>query len=165
MAGFIGQLTKNNISPPPAPQTALPLPHHIAKNPGGVSLRFAMVNDVLTERFAKHGGAYYSERNRQVRAELERIKSHRKPGEKPSEQYFALLDDLAVGLEALGDFDSAVQNLRDKLGEQLANGYKGRELYTTYANLGTFLVHRNMAKAPAGDPAARQQMREGLDFI
>jgi hypothetical protein len=164
-AGIIGQLIKNNIDPPPGPQEALPLPHHIAKYPGGVSLRFAMVNDVLTERFAKHGPAYYTERNRQVRAELEEIKAHQKPGEKLSEKYFGLLDDLGVGLEAIGEPDQAVQTLRDKLAEQQAHGYKSRELYTTYANLGTFLVHRNMAKARAGDPAAKSQMREGLEFI
>jgi hypothetical protein len=165
LAGVIGQLVYNNFNPPLIPQTALPLPHHIAKYPDGVTLRFAMVNDVLTERFAKHGPAYYTERNRQVRAELEEIKAHRKPGEKLSEKYFGLLDDLGVGLEAIGEPDLAVQTLRDKLNEQLAQGIAGRQLYTTYANLGTFLVHRNMAKARAGDPPARQQMREGLDFI
>jgi hypothetical protein len=124
-----------------------------------------MVNDVLTERFAKHGPAYYTERNRHVRSELEDMKANQKPGENRSEKYFALLDDLGVGLEALGDFDSAVRTLRGKLTEQQSQGYQGRQLYTTYANLGTFLVHQNLPKACAGDPAAKLQMREGLHFI
>src|SRR5262249_32259184 len=120
---------------------------------------------VLTERFAKHGPAYYTERNRQVRAELEDMKARRQPGDKPDEKYFALFDDLGVGLEALGDFDSAVQTLRGKLEEQQSQGYQGRQLYTSYANLGTFLVHRNLVKACAGDPAAKLQLHEGLSFI
>ena len=49
---------------------ALPFPHHIPKTPGGVSLRFAMVQDVIHERFARHGRAYYAERNRRAREDL-----------------------------------------------------------------------------------------------
>src|SRR5262245_41322264 len=47
-----------------------PLPHHFPKYPGGVSLRFAMVHDVIHERFPWHGRAYYEERNRRVREAL-----------------------------------------------------------------------------------------------
>ena len=32
-----------------------PLPQHIPKYEGGVSLRFAMVHDVIHERFPRHG--------------------------------------------------------------------------------------------------------------
>ena len=43
---------------------AYPLPHHIPKVEGGVTLRFAMVHDVLHERYAVHGKAYNEERDR-----------------------------------------------------------------------------------------------------
>jgi hypothetical protein len=143
----------------------LPLPHHVPKYPGGVSLRFAMVHDVLTERFAKHGKDYYRERNRLAGKELEELRTKRKPGENPSDRYFALLDDQGAGLEALGDSNQAARLLREKLQEQEALGYKGRQLYTTYANLGTFLIHGNFVKARTGDPSAKELLREGLGFI
>jgi len=156
---------QNWINPPMRPQTPLPLPHHIPKYPGGVSLRFAMVHDVLTERFAKHGKAYYTERNRLVRKELDEFKAQTNPNEKYTEKYFSLLDDLGAGYEALVDHDLAVAVLRDKLKEQELLGFKGHQLYTTYANLGTFLIHGNFVKARTGDPAAKGLLQEGLDFI
>src|SRR5271170_6554352 len=70
----------------------LPYPHHVSKYPDGVSFRFAMVNDVIHERFPRHGADYYRERNRLTREKLAKL-SPDDPGR------FALDDDLAVGLE------------------------------------------------------------------
>ena len=170
IVGFLGGLLttlvfQTWIIPPKQPQTSLPLPHHIPKYPGGVSLRFAMVHDVLTERFARHGKAYYMERNRLVQKELQQLKDQAKPGQKPSDKYFDLLNDLGAGYEALGQDDAAISVMRDKLKEQEALGIKGRDLYTTYANLGTFLIHENFVKARTGDANAKQLLREGLDFV
>ena len=170
LVGFLGGLlavivVQAWIIPPKQPQTSLPLPHHIPKYPGGVSLRFAMVHDVLTERFARHGKAYYTERNRLVQKELQQLKDQAKPGQKPSDKYFDLLNDLGAGYEALGQHDAAISVMRDKLKEQEALGIKGRDLYTTYANLGTFLIHENFVKARTGDATAKQLLREGLDFV
>src|SRR6476659_781829 len=75
--------------------TVLPFPHHIPNMPGGVSLRFAMVQDVLHERFARHGRAYYTERNRRAREDLARLEL--------GDRSFALMDDLGVGLDHLGE--------------------------------------------------------------
>src|SRR4051812_48843884 len=47
-----------------------PLPHHVPKSRGGVALRFAMVHDVIHERFPKHGPAHYRERDRLTREQL-----------------------------------------------------------------------------------------------
>jgi hypothetical protein len=170
IVGFLGGLLttlvfQTWIIPPKQPQTSLPLPHHIPKYPGGVSLRFAMVHDVLTERFARHGKAYYTERNRLVQKELQQLKDQAKPGQKPSDKYFDLLNDLGAGCQALGQDDAAISVMRDKLKEQEALGIKGRDLYTTYANLGTFLIHENFVKARTGDANAKQLLREGLDFV
>src|SRR5260370_775223 len=169
LVGFLGGLltvigVQTRIISPEHPQTSLPLPHHIPKYPGGISLRFAMVHDVLTERFAKHGMAYYTERNQLVRKELQQLKDQAKPGEKPS-RYFDLLNDLGAGYEALGQHDMAISVMREKLEEQEALGFKGRDLYTTYANLGTFLIHENFVKARTGDAKAKQLLQEGLEFI
>jgi hypothetical protein len=76
-----------------------------------------------------------------------------------------LLDDLGSGLEFLDDHEEAIRVLRGKLEQQESHGFEGRQLYTTYANLGTFLIHGSFAKARSGDPAAKKNLREGLDFI
>src|SRR5262245_51058405 len=47
-----------------------PLPHHVPKYEGGISLRFAMVHDAIHERYPRHGEAYYRERNRLARQGL-----------------------------------------------------------------------------------------------
>ena len=107
----------------------VPLPHHVPEHAGGVSFRFAMVHDVLLERFPKHGSAYYRERDR------------------------------------LGRSDEAASILREKLARQLAQGLSGRDLYTSYANLGTFLIHGSFGAARAGDAEALARFREGVDFV
>jgi hypothetical protein len=135
------------------------LPHHIPKYEGGVSLRFAMVHDVIHERFPHHGEAYYRERNRLARQALAEKKGHY------DDAAFGLVDDLGAGLDFLKQDDEAVRVLRDKLRRQEALGYKGRQLYTTYANLGTFLIHGNARAALSGDAAAKGRLREGLSFI
>jgi hypothetical protein len=151
-----------SLEEPPAP-LEYPLPYHVPKYPGGVSLRLAMVHDVLHERFPRHGEAYYRERERRVRQALRGRAD--KPDGRRDDAYFALLDDLGAGLDFCKEHDEAVRVLRDKLREQQAQGLGGKHLYTTYANLGTFLIHGNFARVVAGDAAARQRLREGLDFI
>ena len=141
-----------------------PLPHCVPKYTDGVSLRFAMVHDVLHERYTRHGEAYYRERNRLVRDAMRTIEVQEGP-EPSSDKYLALPDDLGAGLDALKDDDEAVRVLRDKLRRQKALGQSGRQLYTTYANLGTFLIHGNFRQAVAGDAAAKERVREGLNFI
>src|SRR5438105_5549776 len=84
-----------------------PLPHHIPKYPGGVSLRFAMAHDVIHERFPRHGPAYFEERNRRVREELSNFKVQ-KSDKRPPARYWELLDDLGVGLDLLGRHEEAV---------------------------------------------------------
>src|SRR5947209_1178073 len=103
---------------PPAPPRAYPLPYHIPKYPGGVSFRSAMAHDVIHERFARHGDAYYRERNRRVRQQLEELPPAEARDETTDERYFGLLDDLGVGLEALGQRQEAVRLMRDTLREQ-----------------------------------------------
>jgi len=136
----------------------VPLPHHVPRSEGSLAFRFAMLHDVIHERFAKHGPAHYQERNRLTREQLGRLAPDDSAG-------LPLADDLAVGLERLGKPDEAALVMRNKLARQQALGLTGRELYTSYANLGTFLIHGSFPKAVAGDPAAREQVREGLGFI
>src|SRR5262249_17769752 len=44
-------------------------------------------------------------------------------------------------------------------------GLTGRDLYTTYANLGALVLHANLAKAIDGDPKAKAGAREGLSIV
>jgi len=149
----------------PAEISEYPLPHHVPKYPGGVSLRFAMVHDVMHERFPRHGKAFYEERNRQVRKALEEEKAKQTAGEKPSALYFGLLDDLGVGLDLLGQHEEAVALMRDKLKRQQELGLTGRDLYSTYANLGTFLILWQLSLGLADDPLAKTRMTEGLEWV
>jgi hypothetical protein len=141
-----------------------PLPHCVPKYPDGVSLRFAMVHDALHERYARHGETYYQERNRRVGEALGRVASGQGP-DPSSDEALALFDDMGVGLDALQQDDEAVRLMREKLRRQEALGKQGRQLYTTYANLGTFLIHGNFRAAVRGDTAAKERLREGIGFI
>ncbi|QEH33726.1 hypothetical protein OJF2_22320 [Aquisphaera giovannonii] len=138
--------------------TPYPLPHHVPKDPGGLALRFAMVHDVVHERFPRHGRAYYEWRDRKTRERLARL-------DEADPARFPLLDDLGAGLERLGRSDEAVAVLRDKLARQRRLGVAGKELYTSYANLGTFLIHAGFPKALAGDREALAGIEEGISFI
>src|SRR5262249_43745550 len=129
-----------------------------------ISLRFAMVHDVLHERFTRHGKAYYAERNRSARQELRDLAQRSLEGQVPR-RYFALMDDLGAGLDQVGDHEEAVRVLREKLQKQQGLAYQGRRLYTTYANLGTFLIHGNLRQAMKHNKAAKERLREGLAFI
>lgn len=136
----------------------VPLPHHVPEHAGGVALRFAMVQDVLTERFARHGPAYY-----EARLQLDEGRLAALAADDPAR--LPLLDDLGVDRERLGRSDAAIADLRGKLEDQRRRGIGGRNLYTTYANLGTFLIHASIARAMAGDSAARDRFREGVELI
>ncbi len=145
-------------TPKNLPSRPTPYPHYAPKYAAGVSLRFAMVHDVIHERYPVRGPAYYRERDRIVREKLKRLPPN-------SQEAFDLTDDLGVGLDKLGRAGEAVPPLRDKLARQLKAGQGGRQLYTSYANLGTFLIHANMKAAMGGDAMARASVKEGLEFI
>ncbi len=161
-AGFFGYTTTELgwriRTPKNLPSRPTPYPHFAPKFAGGVSLRFAMIHDVIHERYPVRGPAYYRERDRIVREKLKSLP----PG---SQEAFDLTDDLGVGLDKLGRAGEAVQPLRDKLARQLKLGQGGKQLYTSFANLGTFLIHANMKAAMGGDAKARANVKEGLVFI
>src|SRR5262249_8608441 len=144
---------------------AYPYPHHIPKQPDGISLRFAIVNDVVHERFPRHGPAYYRDRNRRVRQALADLRERGEDEARPSERCFALLDDLAVGLEFVDEHNEAIRVMRDKLQLQEAHGRSGRALYSTYANLGTFLILGPFREVRPGNEDDKQVLREGLALI
>jgi hypothetical protein len=125
----------------------------------GVSLRFAMVHDVIHERFPRHGTAYYQERNRRTRAALT------SPETRPSPQDFERIDNLAVGLEMVGEHDAAIQLMRDKLKQQLELKIPRNELYSTHANLGTFLILGPFRQVRPGNEQDKATLREGLKCI
>lgn len=135
----------------------IPLPHLVPREPGGVAFRFAMVDDVIHEQYLRHGKSFYEDRNRRMQERLE--KTDLKEVER-----FAAMDDLGVGLDLVGKHDEAIALMRQKLDLQGTEGTE-RERYTTYANLGTFLIHGSMKAAIAGDEAARKQLEEGLRYI
>jgi len=134
------------------------LPHHHPPTEGGASFRFAMAHDILHERYPKHGPAFYIERNRLARERLKVISPD-------SDEAFALTDDLCAGLNRLGQPADAVPLLREKLRLQEKRGLNGSDLYTTYANLGTYLYFADMGKAFRGDAAAKAACEEGITFV
>ncbi len=155
----VGGAALSHIQLPPGFQTASgPMPHFAPKYKGGVSLRYAMVHDVIHERFPVHGPAYYRERDRQARERLKVLPAD-------SQEAFDLTDDLAVGLDRLGRPADGVPLLREKLARHEEKGLGGRFVYTTYANLGTLLIHANLKAALTGNATAKVQAAEGLEFV
>lgn len=146
VAGFVshGNLRRDDY---PFLAERVPLPHHVPPVKGGAALRFAMVHDVLHERYPRHGKAYHAERVRVTRQKLAALAA-----DDPAA--FPLMDDLAVALDRLGRDAEAVPILDDKLRRQVEQKRPERELYTTYANLGTIL---------SGRPGPRQN--EGLALV
>jgi len=159
--------TNSSFHPPPPASAveAYPMPHHTPKIPSGVSLRFAMVHDVIHERYPRHGQAYYAKRNEIVRKQLEEEKDKRAPGAAPGAERFALLDDLGVGLSFLGQHKEAVELMRAKLKEQEALGLEEKDLYSTYANLGTFLVLWQLAEGFGDVTKAKERLTESVERI
>jgi hypothetical protein len=147
-----------SFTSPPGRVESVPLPHHVPKSPNAASFRFAMAHDVIHERYPKHGPIWYQERERLAREKLKTIPPD-------SDEAFGLYDDIGTGLDRLGKPADAIPILRNKLELQQKRGLNGRELYTTYANLGTFIVHTNMPKAIAGDSQAKAAVREGIDLL
>lgn len=142
---------------------ACPLPHHVPKFPGVASLRFAMVHDVLTERYPRHGPVYYQERVRLTRLAL--AAEEAAMSGKPTPKYFELIDDLGVGLDLLGQHEQSISLLRDKLKKQKELGHSGMDLYGSYANLGTFIILWEIHEGLADKEKARAGLTEGLGLI
>lgn len=136
----------------------VPKPHHVPQYRDGLSFRFAMVHDVIHERFARHGQQHYLERNRLTQEALDAL-AEDDPARWP------LCDDLGAGLDRVGRSAEAVDVIREKLEQQLQQDVSGRELYTSYANLGTFLIHASFRDAFAGDSVAIARFQEGVDFV
>lgn len=139
----------------PGVDAAFPYAHVVPKSEDGVAFRFAMVHDVLHERFPRHGRAYYLERNKLTQAKLDAGMSDVGP----------LVDDLAVGLEFAGDHGGAIRLLRAKLAKQLEQKQPNSELYSTYANLGTFLILGPFRQVRPGNEEDKAILREGLAMI
>jgi hypothetical protein len=173
MFGFVGiflgvaldqyGLFPSTVDKGPAYGRVYPLPHHYPKYAGNLTLRFAMVHDVVHERFTHHGRAYYEERNRKRAEALASDKPG--PDGKPTAEHFAWIDDLGVGLCLVGQQERAVALMRDKLKQQEKAGLKGRDLYTTYANLGTFLILWQLSEGLADKERAKARIGESIDWI
>jgi len=86
--------------------------------------RFPDVIELITGKFLRHSRYYYEWR-------IEECEAIVATGEFAP----AILDDLAVAYEKLGDQDKAIETILKK--EDLFPG-----LYETYANLGTFYIHK-----------------------
>ncbi|MGL4422196.1 MAG: hypothetical protein ACRCZF_16120, partial [Gemmataceae bacterium] len=142
----------------------LPYPHVVPKTPDGAALRFAMIHDVLHERLPRHGLAFYQERNHRTRKALDSFKT-RPRIDQASQEYFDLLDDLAVGLNLAGEHEEAIRLLRDKLRQQQELDLPRKKRYSTYANLGTFLILGPFRKVRPGHEDDKAALREGLKCI
>ncbi|MBA4187447.1 MAG: hypothetical protein C0467_05450 [Planctomycetaceae bacterium] len=142
----------------------LPYPHVIPKSQDGVSLRFAMVHDVIHERFPRHSTAYYKERNRLTGVSLDVLKSG-PPHETRSKRYYDLTNDLAVGLEMAGDHAAAIALMKEKLKLQTELNLPELDLYSTHANLGTFLILGPFRQVRPGNKEDQATLQEGLQHI
>jgi len=138
--------------------TYRPLPHHVPRLRNDISFRFAMVHDVLHERYPKHGPAYHRRRELLTREKLARLPPD-------DEATFPLIDDLAIAVHRLGRHDEAIALMREKMQRQAAKKQFGAELYTSHSNLGAILLHAEEVRWLAGDPAARVRFAEGVTLV
>jgi hypothetical protein len=74
------------------------------------------------------------------------------------------MDDLAVGHVHLGQYDRAIEIMRDKLTRQQRLGITGQDLYSTYANLGTAMMIGALHESAAGKDTT-PALRESLDWV
>ncbi len=168
----------------------MPALWRIPQLPGMGSLRLAMVNDVLHERFAIRSAGWYTARNRIASSQ---IADWSATGSAPTPKILEAFDDLAVGLDRLGEDgaaeavllrkammlhlelprqrsisqedlepDSAPAHDLKMVRERGVLSESDQQRYTTYANLGTILVHGHMAGALAGQASAVEQVQQGL---
>src|SRR5262245_6816290 len=93
-----GFVAANRTQQDPSRAIYAELPHHAAPAPNAASFRFAMVHDVIHERYPRHGPAYYEERERLAREKMAVLP-------RDSEAAFAFTDDIAVGLDRRGRTD------------------------------------------------------------
>jgi hypothetical protein len=134
------------------------MPHHVAPSADAPPFRFAMVHDVIHERYPRHGAAFYRECERLARERLAVV--HPDLGTAA-----AAIDDIAVGLDRQGKTDEAITLMRDKLKRQLTLMRPGDELYSSNANLGEFLIHQNLMGMLGGDAKARTLFEEGRNHL
>ncbi|QDU64134.1 hypothetical protein Pan216_50230 [Planctomycetes bacterium Pan216] len=181
IGGVIGCIVSFQSAPREQQYVLIPAPHLIAKTPEATPLHFAMVHDVLHQRYPVHGSSYYLARNRARREALRSEDARRSANEPPSLAYLTNMDDLAVGHERLGEYDEAIDLMRQKL-NLLKRYYPAAEaesrsddsgelseealaLYRAHANLGTFLIHAGFKPAINGDPKGRDLLLEGIGQI
>ncbi len=143
----------------------VPLPHQVPPSDDVLSLRFAMVHDVLTERYRRHSDAWYRKRNENVRKKIEKLNQKNVTDQDVRTKLFNLYDDLGVGLERLGKHDKALEVLREKKAKQDKAGVQENRMYTTYANLGTVLAHKHLPAALRGNRQAKSSVRQALDHL
>ncbi len=144
-----------------------PAPWVIPKKEGESALSLAMVHDVIHERFYFHGPAWYEHRHSNTKQLLNKYQA---ADSKKDDVYYALVDDYAVECDRLGKPSDGIPLLREKFAHLNNRPNSERSnpdlvLYTTYANLGTLLVHAHMKDAIAKNDDALEKVKEGLSYI
>lgn len=176
-------LYEDDPDQPRFPPIDQPAAHLVPATPGGTALRFAMVHDVIHERYLKHGAAYFQARDARSQAVLDRENARVTEGSVPSAAWLDALDDLGVGLERQGKSDQAIMAARRKLeilpryapepqptqvqakAPTASPSPEALQWYRAHANLGTFLIHASFTAARQGDLDAQARLREGLGHI
>lgn len=186
-----GRITRALDIEPEQRLTYLPEPYQVSARPGGVSLRVAMIHDVLHQRYPTHGDDY-NEEVVQRASEATRA-NHDKPIADWTAADFDHYDDLGVALDRLHRSDEAAAAMANKITRLVERAWletadwparatlpdydtvwsyqpdampdEQRAAYRTWANLGTFLIHGNFGAALGGDAAARERLTSGLAMI
>ena len=113
-AAFGGVLAAFGILGLQDSEISLPAPHIVPKYPGGTALALVMVDDVIHERFFRYGSEYYKARNELSRQAIQ-ADAKIAAGKLPSPDTLQHMDDLAVGLDMIGEHEEAIPVDRRKL--------------------------------------------------
>ena len=161
--------------------------HTIQRDTLQTPLRFAMVHDVIHQRFKKHGPAWHKAR---IKDGMFIVQMYRDEPDTPvALQHLIIFDDVAVAHERLGNPDAGLAILKEKkalllkiskepkydekLGKKIVQiffeksigypRYTAKDIrlawYRYYANAGTLLVHKHLYAAMKGDSSAIQGVR------
>ena len=156
-------------------------------------LHFAMVHDVIHQRFKKHGPAWHQAR---IKEGMYIVQMYRdEPEMNVALQHLLIFDDVAVAHERLGNPDAGLAILAEKKALLLKTGPEpkyddkfGKNIvytffeknnayprytpnehrmawYRYYANTGTLLVHKHMSAAMKGDETALAGIQKAEEFI
>ena len=136
LMGFAGWVVGHFISLEKATEERrVPAPHARSKPDGSLSLRLAMIFDVLHQRYVVHSDTWHDERIRHSQHLIDSIDRSASATERLSAEQWMAFNDLAVSCDRLGLFERGLETLALK--QVLLEQHFGPSPVTEFDAIGT----------------------------